>query len=303
MIITRKKLAALMLAPVTGLAAFLAPGLATAASASPAPVAKVAGLHVTASAQASLTVAWTAPADRNAKVRVQVYDADTLADTYDTAYKGGDIAGKATVTATGLAAGTAYELRADEYDGTANSGWTAPVTVYTAATGSTGTAGPAGPAGPQGPAGTPSLFESTGFSTPALAIDMAPGPDGTAGSGGWGWDATASKPVTSLTAGTESSLTVTLVQPGTETADGSVTLTYDPYDFKLTTLPADGTCAVIAQTAQEACSFTDLAHSAKSVAFGFTPQHADPDAVVGVAAVVAGQEAAASFPVQLQAAS
>lgn len=144
----RKSLAALTAAAGIALAAG-ALG-ATAASASPAPVTQVAGLHVTATAQASLTVAWNAPADKNAKVRVQVYDADTLADTYDTAYKGGDIAGKATVTATGLSAGTAYMLRADEYDGTANSGWSAPVTVYTAATGSTGTQGPAGPAGPSG---------------------------------------------------------------------------------------------------------------------------------------------------------
>jgi hypothetical protein len=120
------------------------------AQASPAPVARVTGLHVTADTTTTLGIAWAKPADPDAKVRIQVYDADTLADTWDSAYKGGDISGKTTVTATGLAAGTAYVLRADESDGSANSGWTAPVTVYTAAVGSTGTQGPAGPAGPSG---------------------------------------------------------------------------------------------------------------------------------------------------------
>jgi hypothetical protein len=143
-IIRRPLTVALAAVAATGALGF---GIASAAT---PPVTKVTGLHVTATAQASLTIGWTAPADHNAKVRVQVYDADTLTDTYDTAYRGGDVTGKATVTATGLSAGTAYMLRADEYDGTANSGWTAPVTVYTAATGSTGTQGPAGPAGPSG---------------------------------------------------------------------------------------------------------------------------------------------------------
>jgi hypothetical protein len=142
---TRKHLAALTAAAATALAAG-ALGISSA-SASPAPVAKVAGLHVTAATTTTLAVAWTAPADHGAKVRVQVYDADTRADSYDTAYRGGDVTGKTAVTATGLAAGTAYELRADEYDGTRNSGWTAPVTVYTQASGAAGAQGPAGPSG------------------------------------------------------------------------------------------------------------------------------------------------------------
>jgi hypothetical protein len=145
--ITRKRLLALTAAAGIALAAG-ALGITTA-SASPAPVTRVAGLHVTAATTTTLAIAWAKAADPNAKVRVQVYDADTLADTWDSAYKGGDVAGT-TVTATGLAAGTAYDVRADEYDGTRNSGWTDPVTVYTAAAGSTGTQGPAGPAGPSG---------------------------------------------------------------------------------------------------------------------------------------------------------
>lgn len=145
---TNRKLAALTAAAGIALAAG-ALGVTTANAAS-APVARVAGLHVTAATTTTLTVAWHAPADGNAKVRIQVYDADTLRDTYDTDHGPGDVAGKSTVTATGLAAGTAYVLRADEYDGTANSGWTAPVTVYTQASGAAGTKGDTGPAGPSG---------------------------------------------------------------------------------------------------------------------------------------------------------
>lgn len=140
--------AAIVALAVAGMGAF-GYGIAQAA---PAPVAQVTGLHVTAATTTTLAVAWTAPADHAAKVRIQVYDADTLTDTFDTAHltPNGDVTGKATVTATGLTAGTAYELRADEYDGSVNSGWTAPVTVYTAASGAAGTQGPAGPAGPSG---------------------------------------------------------------------------------------------------------------------------------------------------------
>jgi hypothetical protein len=159
--------------------------------------------------------------------------------------------------------------------------------------------GAKGATGPQGPAGTPTLYESTGNSTPDLAIDMAPGPNGSAGSGGWGWDSTTHKPVTDLTVGTAATLTVTVIQPGTETADGSITLTYDPFDFTLTTSPTEDTCALIADTQQETCSFTDLAHSSVSKAFVFTPAHPDPDATIGATATVNGEEATAQFPVQI----
>lgn len=131
-------------------------GLGAVAQASPAPVTKVTGLHVTAATTSTLDVAWTGPAGE--KIRIQVYDADTLKDTFDTSHGGGgDVFGTAKLTATGLTAGTAYVLRADAYTSSANAGWTAPVTVYTAAEGSTGTQGPAGPAGATGPSGVVSV--------------------------------------------------------------------------------------------------------------------------------------------------
>lgn len=157
--------------------------------------------------------------------------------------------------------------------------------------------------GTNGTNGTPILYESTGTSTPDLALDMAPGPDGSAGSAGWGWDSTTNAAVTDLTVGTDATFTATVIQPNTEQADGTITLTYDPYDFSLVTLPGDGTCTTIEYTQQETCSFTDLSHSATSKPFVFDPQHADPDAVIGVSVVVNGEEATGFYPVQISAAS
>jgi hypothetical protein len=145
-----------ILAAAAALAATVTLAAGTA-SASPAPVTRVTGLHVTSATTTTLTVAWNKPAAGEA-VRIQVYDADTLKDTFDTAHSAaGDLFGTTTVTAKGLAAGTAYVLRADAYNGTSNTGWTAPVTVYTQASGANGTQGPKGDTGAQGPPGVVSV--------------------------------------------------------------------------------------------------------------------------------------------------
>ena len=120
------------------------------------PVAKVTGLHVTAATATSLAVTWR-EADSNAKVRIQVYNADTLQDAWDSAYTGGVPAGQSAATATGLQPGTAYVLRADASDGSANPGWTAGQVVYTQASGAAGTPGPKGDPGVQGPSGVVSV--------------------------------------------------------------------------------------------------------------------------------------------------
>jgi hypothetical protein len=232
------------------------------------------------------TLAWSKDTGA-ADYRVVVVNAST--PTAGASYDSGNKLTGTSVTIHSLAAGTAYEAKILAGNSAGTSDWSTWVFFYTDAA--------------AGAAGTPILFESTGNSTPDLAIDMAPGPQGLAGSGGWGWDESANKPVTDLTVGAAATFTATVVQPNTETADGSLTLTYDPYDFRLTTPPADGTCSVIAQTSQETCTFTDLAHSAASKGFVFTPQHADPDATIGLTAVVAGEEATAQFPVQISAAA
>ena len=160
-------------------------------------------------------------------------------------------------------------------------------------------AGPQGPgAGPAGKDGLVGPTESVRSCTPDLWIDDAPASDGSSGSGGWGWDTSANAPVTSVAVGDASDpLTVTVLQPNTETADGDITVTYNPYDFSLVS-ESDGTCTTLNGNT-EACTYSDLAHSAKSVSFGFKPLHANPDAVVTATVDVNGEQATAQFPVAI----
>lgn len=260
----------------------LAVSPAFAATSKPANVDGLAVKNGTVTTDGA-TLTWDRAA-RATDYRLIVVNAST--PTAAAAYDSGNKLTGTSVTIDSLAAGTAYEAKILGVNPAGTSAWSSWVLFYT-----------------NGAAGTPTLYESTGNSTPGLALDMAPGPDGSAGSGGWGWDASANKPVTELTVGTAATLTATVVQPGSETADGSLTFTYDPYDFALTTPAADGSCSVIAQTSQETCTFTDLDHAATSKPFVFTPKHADPDATVGVTALVNGEEATAQFPVQISAAA
>jgi Collagen triple helix repeat (20 copies) len=168
------------------------------------------------------------------------------------------------------------------------------------AKGDTGPAGAQGGRGIQGPAGTPILFASTQNCTPDLCIDAAPGPQGAAGAGGWGWDNDANAPVTDLAVGSTNTLTVTVLQPNTETANGSVTLTWDPYDFTLVgNADAGANCTTTADYPSMSCTYSDLAHSAKSDGFQFTALNDDPDAVVAATADVGGEQATAQFPVAI----
>ena len=165
-----------------------------------------------------------------------------------------------------------------------------------------GRPGPAGPAGPEGPAQT----ESSRQCTPVLCIDNAPGASGNNGSGGWGWDASANGPVTSMKVGDTNPLVVTVLQPAAgEVANGSVTLTWNVDDFALASKPGDGTCLSGSSALPDVaggyltCSFTDLAHTAKSVPFSFTAKGANPAAVVSATVEVGGQTATAKFPIQI----
>jgi len=151
--------------------------------------------------------------------------------------------------------------------------------------------------GHTGPPGTPILFESTQECAPDLCLDAAPDPAGDAGSSGWGWDNASNKPVTSLAVGSTNTLTVTVLQPNAESADGSVTVNFDPYDFTLQTTPDDGTCTT--SSVEVSCSFTDLAHGSKSIPFSFQAEHVDPDAVIGVQADVSGEAAMQQIPVAI----
>jgi hypothetical protein len=163
--------------------------------------------------------------------------------------------------------------------------------------GHVGPAGPTGASGPTGPAGTPILFESTQECAPDLCLDAAPDPAGDAGSSGWGWNDQANGPVTSLAVNSTNTLTVAVLQPNNESADGSVTVNFDPYDFTLQSTPDDGDCTTT--SVQVSCNFTDLGHDAKSIPFSFKAQHADPDAVIGVQADVNGEVAMQQIPVAI----
>ena len=162
----------------------------------------------------------------------------------------------------------------------------------------TGPQGPQGPAGPPGTSGASAPLESSRVCTPDLCIDDAPDPAGSSGSGGWGWDSTTNSAVTSVAVGQSAPMTVTVLQPNTEQADGSITVTWDPYDFSLASPPTDGTCTAIGNNT-ETCSYTDLSHSAKSVAFTFTAQHPNPNALVDASVVVNGEQASAQFPISI----
>jgi len=165
------------------------------------------------------------------------------------------------------------------------------------ATGARGPAGLQGSPGERGPRGAtgPDSLASWRQCTPDLCIDADPD---AGGSGGWGYDSATNSDVSSVAVDDTATLTVTLLQPNAETADGSVTVTWNPTDFSLTTPPADGTCSAYNNN-QESCTFTDLSHSAKSVPFVFTAEHATPVALVTASAIVGGQQATAQFPIAI----
>jgi hypothetical protein len=173
------------------------------------------------------------------------------------------------------------------------------------AKGATGARGATGATGATGPQGAPASAtgESIQSCTPDLCIDAAPGQDGSAGGGGWGWDGTANAPVTDLTAGSTNTLTVTVLQPNGESSDGSITLTYNPYDFSYVG-NSDSSAACVDETSglgypAESCTYTDLAHSAKSDGFQFVALHADPNATVTATVCADGEQAVAIYPVQI----
>lgn len=163
--------------------------------------------------------------------------------------------------------------------------------------GSPGPAGATGPKGATGPQG-PAELESTRSCTPALCIDADPN---SGGSGGWGWDDVANAAVTELHVGQPAGFTVTVVQDGSEYANGSITLTWNPADFSGPTAGSDNSASCTTASTGNAlsCTYTDLAHQYKSDSFTFTPLADNPDAQVEATVVVDGQQASAVFPVAI----
>lgn len=131
--------------------------------------AKVSGITVSQVTSTGFTVEWKNGANYSGTtIRVQAYNADTKADTFDKTVSGTSTS----ETVTGLSAGTAYglDMNVNTSKSDAGSGWTTPQTVYT-----TAAAGTAGAAGPQGPSGVVST-------TPTQLVRSSAVPVNTGGS-------------------------------------------------------------------------------------------------------------------------
>ena len=189
---------------------------------------------------------------------------------------------------------TATQCKTTEKEVTWNQTGPAGAPGATGAKGATGPAGPQGAAGPTGPA----ELESTRFCTPSLCIDADPN---SGGSGGWGWDYETNSAVTDLAVGQTAPFTVTVVQDGEESANGSITLTWNPTDFAGPTSGSDtsANCTTASTGNALSCTYSDLAHQDKSDSFNFKALADNPDAQVEVTAVVNGQQASAVFPVAI----
>jgi hypothetical protein len=140
--------------------------------------------------------------------------------------------------------------------------------------------------------------ESSRFCTPTLCIDADPA---SGGSGGWGFNSEANRPVTQLKKGHSYPFTVTIVQDATEYADGSITLTWNPTDFVGPTAGSDpsATCSTASTGNAVSCTYTDLSHQDKSDSFTFKARAVNPHAQVGVTVQVNGEQASALFPVAI----
>jgi hypothetical protein len=144
-------------------------------------------------------------------------------------------------------------------------------------------------------------LESWSSCSGTLCIDAPPqGPNGLDGSGGWGWNNSTNRPVTSLKLGKQATLTATALQVypcGT----GTITLTYSSYDF--TYISNGDTLATCTNPFQRGgvitCSYTDFSNTDKSDGFIFVPQHLNQNAFVTATIDACGQKASETFPVSI----
>lgn len=129
------------------------------------------------------------------------------------------------------------------------------------------------------PPAAPTVNEAWSSCSSTLCIDAPPGPNGEDGSGGWGFGTTA--PVTTLTVGTDASLTVTAMQVN-PCSNGTITLTYSSHDF--TFVKNGDTSATCTNPFDRGgvmtCSYTAFANTDKSDSFTFTPQNPTKTALI-----------------------
>jgi hypothetical protein len=149
-------------------------------------------------------------------------------------------------------------------------------------------------------------LESWSSCSGSLCIDAPPqGPKGLDGSGGWGWNSTLNRPVTSLRVNKNAVLTVTALQPLASESlcdTGTITLTYSSYDFTYVS-NGDTTASCSTTTFDRGgvvtCSYTDFAHTDKSDGFTFIPQHLNQNAFITATVDACGNQASETFPVSI----
>jgi len=144
-------------------------------------------------------------------------------------------------------------------------------------------------------------LESWSSCSGSLCIDAPPqGPNGLDGSGGWGWNNSTNRPVTSLRLGKNAVLTVTALQP-TPCSTGTITLTYSSYDFTyVSNGDGDATCTnPFDRGGVMTCWYPDFDHTDKSDGFTFTPQHLNQNAFITATVNACGQQASETFPVSI----
>jgi hypothetical protein len=150
--------------------------------------------------------------------------------------------------------------------------------------------------------------------TESLCID-APPPDG---SGGWSFNSATNTPTTLLILGVPAKFTVTLLQPSSTPfcndgeEYGSITLTYNDTDFKLSLTDSRGNTGTNPFLRGGVATFLYsgdfFCHTAQSVAYAFTPLSPNPNALVTATITVSsqdtppfvgGQEVSETFPVEI----
>ncbi len=126
--------------------------------------------------------------------------------------------------------------------------------------------------------GAAGLGASLALAGPAGANVTGFDPPPPSGSGGF-YDS--SGPITAAPSGDSVQLVVTVEQPDTNaTPDGSIMLTWNPADFTLVGTGSDTSGVCTTGTGTLTCTYTDMAHTFKSVGYDFTTGAPDPNATI-----------------------
>lgn len=156
-----------------------------------------------------------------------------------------------------------------------------------------------GAAGSNGADGRIALGSSEQFNAPGLALEAAPGADGSQGASGFGWDGAANAPVTSVKVGDTVNFTATALQP-TEGGDGSFVLSFDSSVLQF--VDAAGCTSVKDQSQGSGwvvCN-AGLSHTAKGIGVTFKALKTSDYTDVNVSVTEGGETATQVVPVSVR---